>query len=354
MVQRVLPFLKDKLTLIHYNFNSDNINWSVLSILRFLLSFIVAAEHLKKYFNSNIINTISWFGAFEAILGFLLISGFSIGSSITQNPVGYFKRRIYRIYPVYITCLVISITIYKPLFDVYFVYLLLINLFFLNHIVINSSIIGPSWSLSLEVWLYTLAPYIRKLSYKILLSLILFSFTSYLIYTIGRSIWDWVYFSGTQWGINLILLSFMWLIGFVFAIFKNNRKETANYIIYLFLMIFSYSILIQFAYRLKNNDVRLFLSNDLLAFIGKGVLIVVILSLMYFSFKKNKLPSKVRAVFNFLGDISYPLYLLHLPVYEWCQFNGISRWFSYLGISILLSIVVYLVVDFYSKVRSSN
>ena len=85
--------------------SSTKFNWELLSITRFMLAFIVMAVHLGNADHTRFLNWASAFGGFESVLGFLLISGFSIGKSISKNKESYFKRRVARIYPVYLASL---------------------------------------------------------------------------------------------------------------------------------------------------------------------------------------------------------------------------------------------------------
>src|ERR1700744_829766 len=142
--------------------------WEILSITRFFLAFVVLSDHSVYFTNhSSLLIAFKQFGAFEAVLGFLLISGFSIGKSVQKNQESYFKRRIKRIYPVYIAGIIIAYLVSPALFSFQLVMIVLANLLFLNQIVINTSFAGiPAWTLALEVWLYILAPILLKLSYK--------------------------------------------------------------------------------------------------------------------------------------------------------------------------------------------
>jgi hypothetical protein len=85
--------------------------WSILAGVRFLLASIVAFNHLAEYVSLGHFRFIPMFGAFEAILGFLLISGYSIASSYVQQPRGFLYRRAKRIYPVYLVAIAATIVV---------------------------------------------------------------------------------------------------------------------------------------------------------------------------------------------------------------------------------------------------
>ena len=126
--------------------------WSALAFARFLLASIVAVNHLAGYCELGALSWIPKFGAFEAILGFLLISGYSVTSSYKAKPNGFLARRLFRLYPVYLTSIVLTIFIGYTIQDAPIPSLtsLIINTLFLNQLLTNSSLVGPAWSLSLE------------------------------------------------------------------------------------------------------------------------------------------------------------------------------------------------------------
>ena len=67
--------------------------WDILSGLRFLLALMVAATHLSLNTDPGPVRVLAAFGAFEAIVGFLVIGGYSNGSSSQKRPDGFFLRR---------------------------------------------------------------------------------------------------------------------------------------------------------------------------------------------------------------------------------------------------------------------
>jgi peptidoglycan/LPS O-acetylase OafA/YrhL len=58
------------------------------------------------------------------------------------------------------------------------------------------------------------------------------------------------------------------------------------------------------------------------------------------------IPKWGARVLNYLGDLSYPLYLVHVPLMFWV--NRFTRWnnpYVYLGLALALSMVLYHGVD---------
>lgn len=66
-----------------------NDKWSVLALMRFALASIVAITHLSDFGPLGVWAFIPMFGAFEAIAGFLVISGYSIGASYQKESKGF-------------------------------------------------------------------------------------------------------------------------------------------------------------------------------------------------------------------------------------------------------------------------
>ena len=329
------------------------INWHVLALTRFLLSFIVVAAHIVPHVKeSGPLKWINNLNAFNAIMGFLLISGLSIGKSILKNKESYFSRRIQRIYPVYCASILLQYLIVPQDISILFVVIILVNLFFLNQFVIPTSYVGPAWTLAVEVWLYSLAPLFLKQSYRTLLLIAGVSFFSYCLYTCGRSLFHWPYYSGTNFGINLLLLSFIWVVGFMLAIFHNKRKEIAILIGSIFTIHFALTCLIALGSRIKHHETNLFFTEDSIKYIFELVCLVFVYFIVIGNRNTPALSLFNKKLFNFLGNISYPLYLTHFSVLILCSKIGINNWFMLVLSCLVVASIVYWVFDFYSKKRA--
>ncbi len=185
--------------------------WAWLGLARFCLASIVAATHLGGFVQSTAITFVGS-AAFEAILGFLAISGFSIAHSYLSRPEGYFKRRVLRIYPVFAASFVSSLLVFYCYQGIkYPPFVILANLVFLNGIITPVSIVWGSWTLAIEVWLYCLAPFLARQTYRTINGFVWISFAVYVAYSCGRTLSHWPYFSNSNWGIAFIALAFCWL-----------------------------------------------------------------------------------------------------------------------------------------------
>ncbi len=84
------------------------VNWPVLALARFVLAFIVVSAHAVNYTSApGPLGLVGHFNPFNAVMGFLLISGLSIGKSILSVREGFFIRRVKRIYPVYMASILL-------------------------------------------------------------------------------------------------------------------------------------------------------------------------------------------------------------------------------------------------------
>lgn len=328
-------------------------NWDFLSLTRFLLAFIVLSGHLSGNIDhAGPLNVIMMFGSFEAILGFLLISGFSIGKSILKNQDHYFLRRAERIYPVYLASMILKYALFPQALSPEFIGMVFINIIFLNQLVTATSYVGPAWSLALEVWLYALAPLFLKASYRLLIILIYTSFAAYCIYTCSRTLLHLPYYAGTMYGVNLLFLSFIWIAGFTLAVHADKAKAMALHIGALFLAHFSLSFLIKTGFRIKNDQIAELVQEDLLLFLCKLICLSLIYTVVIYNHKLPSLSLQAKKIFNFLGNISYPLYLIHLTVITFCLKKQLTtNWFLLTGICLAVASLIYLSVDFYSKKR---
>lgn len=327
--------------------------WSKLAALRFVLASIVAFNHLEEVTPIGVFAIIPMLGAFESILGFLLVSGYSIGVSYRKEPTQFLWRRIKRIYPVYLASLVLTgIVLYSGSHALPAAPEWAINLLFLNQLLVPTSILGPAWSLSLEFWFYCLTPLLFTLSDKTIKRLVFVSFIAFCAYTCGRTLFHWTYFSGTAFGLNLLLLAFIWLSGLRLARNKDSggsgsimRSVVAMFAIYIAL-----SIAIQAAYRFKHGELAQFFQIDLIPFIFRMCTLAAV-ALLFRNIIRQGPGGKPSAWMRMLGDVSFPLYMLHIPVFELLKRTAIKSPTVYFAAAFSASVIAYKALDLYSQRR---
>lgn len=333
------------------NKDLSNNRWELLAAARFVLASIVVVNHLQEYVPIGWMRYFGMLGSFEAILGFLFISGYSIGSSLKKDPHNFYKRRAMRLYPVYIVSIVFTYFVMRDTISFSFIGIILINLLFLNQLITSFSYVGPAWSLSLEVWYYIVAPYLLKLKSNIHWILIWISFGLFVFYTCGRTVFDWSYYSNTLFGINFFILGFIWIAGFTYSINPGEKNKTFIKVTFILLVYMALTVAIQFVYRQKHDAVILFVKDDLLEYIFQSGMLLILLVLFYTMERLFYLPSEVKKTLHFLGNISYPLYLIHIPCFILFK-EYTSNWALLLLLSLILSTIIYWSVDFYSKKRN--
>jgi len=324
--------------------------WSALAGWRFLLASVVAVNHLAEF---TPLGAWARLGPFEAILGFLLISGYSIASSYAKEPEGYLWRRIQRIYPIYLASLLFA-AVMSMLANGSWpsAWTLLANVLFLNQLAVPSSLVEPAWSLSLEFWLYCLAPLLFTLRDGQLRVLMWVSFVAFMAYTCGRTLFHWNYYAGTGYGLNLLLLSYIWIAGFRLATAPDKALATLKEVGLMMALHILLEVAITFAHKWKHGQFDVFLNVDLLGFALRSLGLAGLWWALRRLLKNRGNSGKPVRWLRELGDVSYPLYLIHISVFELLKRNDVpaSPWLYY-GVAVLASWLLYRALDFYSQRR---
>lgn len=279
--------------------------WTLIAGLRFFLSWIVFCGHLKWFVSSHDFSVqFTKLGPLSAVIGFLLVSGYSIGSSITKKSEGFYKRRIFRIYPLYFCAILISylpfilhnepflisnVTLVAPkFFDV------LANLSFMQGFIVSPiSSNGIVWTLSIEIFYYALTPLFLKMNTKTIVLLIIFSGSFYAIYPYLHL----PYFSDNKYGLNALAFLWAWLLGFLY--FREQSKEFSK------ILMLSLGCLLIYQNNLYNERF------SLLTYVISCLTLIYANSPQVVAALKNS--KNLAKLMRYLGDLSYPLYLFHFP-----------------------------------------
>lgn len=314
--------------------------WSVLAGLRFWLALIVAVNHLAGDVDVGRLGWVARFGSFEAILGFLLISGYSIAESYKARPEGYLARRAARVYPVYLAAIAMTYAVIPVPLTAEFIATIAANALFLNQAVTTSTYVGVAWSLSLEVWLYLLAPWLACRSPQVLQRLIALSMLAYVVHVCGRSLFHWPYYNRVGFGLNLLLLSFAWLAGWLVSVLPQRGRALAL-VAGVFALHIGLTTAIQSVYRYKHAAMAE-LPADLLNHAMQSATLLLVWLVIRHAAGAGARPAALSSPWlRWLGDLSYPLYLLHIPTFIALKNAGVDNAYAMLAAALLLSAVAH-------------
>src|SRR6266567_5582633 len=151
----------------------NQINWSLLALLRMVLATIIAGGHLVWLEDDSFTSGLASLGGKAAVAGFLVVSGFSIAASLDRNQTDFYFRRFKRIYPMYFSAVTFAILLEVWLgtyqLPSYIVEargpitaignVLMLQTFLVRSIAYN----GVVWSLAVECAFYIISPYLRQL-----------------------------------------------------------------------------------------------------------------------------------------------------------------------------------------------
>ncbi len=273
--------------------------WQVLGALRFVLAVVVVAGHLN-WFTRPVQPWIflESLGGTAAVIGFLVVSGYSIGHSLRRRPMGFYRRRVLRIYPLYAAAILFALLPYVSGADALVaphaafprphLWVVIGNVLLLQNIVclpIDSNMLV--WTLGIEVICYLLAPVFQKANSVVLVLLVVISAAAYAMFPrLGLA-----HYATLRFGLPLLLFSWAWVGGFVLQRFESS----------IWPGVVLSGLCGVLAVLNRNYDTRFFM----VTVVGCGLLVTFAPLL--------GVPKSLRGFCTYLGDLSYPLYLFHLP-----------------------------------------
>lgn len=327
-----------------------------LTFTRFLAAISIVIFHFGKEFFPFTDSSIN-FLVQQANFGvsyFFILSGFimiiSYGNKKSINWMDYVKNRFARIYPLYI--LGILVMIIKPLL------LLDINIFdlFYSLVMIQAWIPGkvmlynfPGWSLSVELFFYMIFPFLYNWIYRFQKGLKSITLVFFFIWLSSQLILH--YFLSTDFtngGTNIVrnqLLFYFplmhlneFLVGNLAAMFFLRYKDdyNKNYDIAIIIVVLLLVLTLKYNSGLNYH-------NGFLALFF--VPLILLLSL-----NTGKITTIFKTKFLvFLGEISYGIYILQLPVFYYSKGfyleNPTVTFFMKLSFHLLISAITYLCIE---------
>jgi peptidoglycan/LPS O-acetylase OafA/YrhL len=306
--------------------------WAIFAITRFLLAFVVLIHHIEIYFDfikgNSKLEFIASFGGKASVLGFLLISGISIGHSFYINKDGFLIRRFLRIYPLYFFAVLFTVFLQYGLGSPYQlpnsnlvsagIFTSIGNLLLLQGIAVIPIIYNyPLWSLGVECFLYLMVPLLFRLRLRYILVILVISICTFLFKR------DFFY--------GYIILKWAW--PFIIGLIIVAKKQT------------SLTILLLIAMPIITAYDKISFS-PLLSWLNVSLVAIICLFSLNFEVQLSK---TVQKVFNFLGTISYPIYVLHLPILLLLYHCGITEVYTLIGLVILITIPLNYIFDDWLK-----
>lgn len=267
-----------------------------------------------------------WWNHGSAVYGFLIISGYSIGASLERSPGGFYMRRFWRIFPTYVVSLVLAFlaglfivtsvgqasVFFRPTLGALIIALLMLQSFVGPTI----STDGQLWTIAIEWWNYMLAPLFRRCSAALLMSLIAFSLFLYLKHPPPADP------SRLSNGYLFAVLTWLWLVGFLYH--RWGRRPLGYAILFL-----------PFVIAVAEGPPSLSTSAD---WAWLGVFAVALCETV-------RVPRFLTAPMNWLGELSYPLYAMHVPVIVVCTLLHIYSIPVILIAVVLASVATLHIVD---------
>jgi peptidoglycan/LPS O-acetylase OafA/YrhL len=311
-------------------------SWKILGGLRFTLAMIVVFGHLARFVpGRDLINQglllFGGLGAAAAVFCFLVISGYSIAHSITVSPKGYFRRRMIRIYPLYLLGILLALVPFaftaSPIhaqgadFALPHLGTLAGNLVLLQGIIVHPiSSNAPLWTLGVEVSCYLLAPLFLRSPRVLLLALTAVSACAYAAFPKLHL----EFYSQLRFGLPLLFMMWAWLAGFVLYLNRADpRYSVAALCLGCFLFSTNRAFMTRYSIFTYVATVALILFSDAV-----------------------ELPTNVLALFDYAGELSYPVYIFHVPVLLLCfAVLGIHSSLAMAAAVLLCSALFYHVVD---------
>lgn len=310
-------------------------SWPVLAGLRFVLAWIVMGGHLAWF----VPDATGWtqpcedLGGKAAVVGFLLVSGYAIAASLSRGEPGFYKRRFLRIYPLYFFAILLSVGLQLVSHGHLEVpgytfegkgWLTPVGNFLLlqTFVVKPISFDGPVWSLSVEFSYYLLGPFLWRMHRRWLVLIIFVSAACHLLPP--REDLGLVYLAFSKF--NALKYLWCWVLG---LLLWRERAERGKAIEIDLLALACAPLLLAHT------------TSSRLCIVTYLVSVGTILGARHVQVR-----GRAGRVLDYLGDLSYPFYLFHVPAFICAySFVGLRAPIALVGFVLLVSVVAYHAID---------
>jgi peptidoglycan/LPS O-acetylase OafA/YrhL len=316
--------------------NKLSSRFDALDGIRGVLAIAVVVYHLGQHRNIDFINK-AWISvdAFYILSGFVISFFYKDKISNGLSLVGFMSIRLRRLYPIYFIGLLIAVTYPPMLFlessdgvNYLLIKQFLLALLLIPDIGINSvtkynilfPLNDPAWSLFFEIFVNILFFYWVRYESTIKIQFVIA--VSLLIYGLSA------YYSGFHggWSADNILTGFPrvvyhFSIGVLISRYVNSSKKFSSTTLLLIMMLLFISFVIKTS---MVTAFSLFVICPLLVFVGC----------------KIKVNHSMVSVCNWLGLISYPIYITHYPLMRLFDNMAVNDTFEYILLSTVLSVLL--------------
>lgn len=295
-------------------------NWALLSLIRFFLAIVVFNDHMRLVEGNPVLG--EWFLK-GAVASFFVISGFSMAHSLSRGTEGFYERRFYRVWPLYILSIALALV---PLLRGGGFYVWpgggMVELPERAQLILNAVMLQPMlttslgtnmviWSLGIEAVFYVVVPFYAKLNERARLTILVSS----LVFGIWANHISPILLEGR--GGLWAYLGYFWLFAMGFELFYRRHNPRAQ----------------QGA-----------LAAAMLGGIGSITMAVSLLLVLHQS--KIQIAPKWQKIFLYLGELSYPIYILHDPVMAIInQAAPATPTFIYYIVGFVVSAFAYHLID---------
>jgi peptidoglycan/LPS O-acetylase OafA/YrhL len=310
-----------------------------MGVIRFLLAMSVVLGHAPGWGKTT--NILGSLHPYYAVQAFFVISGFYVSLIIHQKYLyrqnwikKFYLNRYLRLFPSYFIVMLFTMGLVfmfpgtlpylDSLFDggnslflwnndlvqtlkVCFIYLTnffifgqdLPHFFYVSgHLATNFLLVSQGWSLGSELWFYAVSPLLVKVRVKVLLILCVLSFVvRYTCDSVGLPFFPWQ----QRFFFCEIMLFIFGMLAYRFYnlyLIKSKKHEPIKYI-----LLFVSSVAIMCNEKYFPRLVSPHYSGTLM--VGAGTMVVIPFLFHYF---------RDSNVDRFIGELSYPVYLLHIVV----------------------------------------